>query len=62
MSRIVRYEFTGSWLIFCLACLTGILIPYAILYLLTATLRVETEMPDPERFVADYRSGRLRRS
>jgi hypothetical protein len=60
MSRIVRYEFTGSWLLFWFCCITLVGIPVAILYLLTATLRVETEMPEPERFIAEHRAGRWR--
>jgi hypothetical protein len=60
MSRIVRYEFTGSWFWFWFWCVTIIGIPVAILYLVTATLRVETEMAEPERFIAERRAGRWR--
>jgi len=58
VSTIVRYEFTGNWAWFWLLCVTVIGIPFAILYLLTATLRVETEMAEPERFVSEYRAGK----
>ena len=58
MSRIVRYEFMGSWLRFWILCITVIGIPCAVLYLLDGTLRVETEMADPEQFVSAFRAGR----
>jgi hypothetical protein len=56
MSKVVRYEFMGSWLLFWLFCITGILIPVAILYLLNGTLRIEDEMSDPEEFVSAFRA------
>jgi hypothetical protein len=58
MSKIVRYEFMGSWLYFWLLCISGIGIPVAILYLLNGTLRIEDEMTDPEQFVSAFRAGR----
>ena len=36
-------------------CLTVLGIPLAILYLLDSTVRIDTEMDDPEKFVANYR-------
>lgn len=60
MSRIVRYEFMGSWFYFWLLSITVIGIPLAILYLLSGTLRIEHEMDDPERFVEFFRAGRLK--
>ena len=59
MSKIIRHEFMGSWLLFWMLCITVILIPVALLYLLNGTIRIEDDMEDPERFVADFRSGRL---
>ena len=56
MSKIVRYEFMGSWLYFWLLCISGIGIPVAILYLLNGTLRIEDEMTDPEQFVSAFRA------
>lgn len=56
MSKIVHYEFMGSWLLFWLLCITGIGIPFAILYLLNGTLRIEDEMADPEQFVSAFRA------
>jgi hypothetical protein len=56
MSKIVRYEFMGSWVYFWLLCISGIGIPVAILYLLNGTLRVEDEMTDPEQFVSAFRA------
>jgi hypothetical protein len=58
MSKIVRYEFVGSWLLFWLYCLTVIGIPFAVLYLLDSTLRIEDEMADPEQFVSTFRAGK----
>ena len=58
-NRIVRYEFMGSPVILTLLCLTGILIPIAILYLVNGTLRIEHEMSDPETFVTEFRSRKL---
>lgn len=57
MSRIVRYEFMGSWILFWMMSITVIGIPLAVLYLIDGTLRVETEVEDAEQFVAQYRSS-----
>ncbi len=46
----------GSWLFFWLLCITVILIPVAILYLLNGTLRIEDEMTDPEQFISAFRA------
>ena len=56
MSKIVRYEFMGSWLYFWLLCISGIGIPVAILYLLNGTLHIETELTDPEQVVSAFRA------
>lgn len=58
MSKIVRYEFMGSWLLFWLLCISGIGIPFAVLYLLNGTLRIEGEMADPEQFISAFRAGK----
>ncbi len=59
MAKIVRYEFLGSWVLFWLLCITGVGIPVALLYLVNGTLRIEEELDDPERFVAEFRSGKI---
>lgn len=59
MSRIIRYEFMGSWFRFWVLCLTIVGIPVAILYLIDGTLRIEHDIDDPERFVEEFRSGKL---
>jgi hypothetical protein len=59
VSSIVRYEFMGSTVAFWLLCLTGVLIPVAIVYLVNGTIRIENEVADPEEFVEQYRSGKL---
>jgi len=56
MSRIVRYEFLGSWLLFVVLFLTGIGIPFAILYMVAQTIAIEHEVADPEAFVKQYRA------
>lgn len=55
MSKIVRYEFMGSWFFFWLLSITVIGIPLALLYLISGTLRIESGMEDPERFVEQFR-------
>ena len=61
MSKIIRNEFMASWLLFSFLCITVIGIPLALLYLLSGTIRIETEMADPEQFVAAYRAGKVRK-
>jgi hypothetical protein len=61
MSKIVRYEYLGSWFLIWACCVTVILIPLAVLILLSGLVRVETEMADPEAFVEAYRAGKGRR-
>ena len=62
MSRIVHYQFMGSWLVFGLLFLTGIGLPFAILYLLEGIVRTDTEVPNPEEFVAALRGVTLKSS
>jgi hypothetical protein len=58
MSNVVRYEFMGSWIVFWLLFITGIGMPFAILYLLDGTLRLQTDVDDPEKFVEAYRRAK----
>lgn len=55
MSNVVRYEFMGSWVLFWFLFITGIGMPFAILYLLDGTLRLQTDVDDPEKFIETYR-------
>jgi len=55
MSKIIRYEFMGSWFYFWVLSITVIGIPLALLYLISGTLRIESAMDDPERFVEEFR-------
>lgn len=48
MDKIVRREFTGSWLLFWALCLTGLGLPFALLYLLGRTVEIHTELKDAE--------------
>ena len=57
MSKIVRYEFLGSWVIFSLLFLSGVGLPAAILYLMNGLVSIETHMEDPEKFIAEFRAG-----
>lgn len=58
MSKIVRYEFLGSWLMFWLLCVTIIGIPLAILYLVNGTVRIEDELDEPELVLEKLRNRR----
>jgi hypothetical protein len=58
MSNVVRYEFMGSWVLFWFLFITGIGMPFAILYLLDGTLRLQTDVDDPEKFVEAYRRAK----
>jgi hypothetical protein len=59
MSQIVRCEFMGSWMLFWVLCLSVFGIPLAILYLRNSTIWFHEEVDDPERFVEEFRAGRL---
>ena len=63
MSKIVRYEFMGNVVAFWLFCATIVLIPLAIIYLVNGTLRIEhdVDVDDPEKFVEDFRAGKLKK-
>ncbi len=58
MSRIIRHEFVGSWLLFWLLCITVIGLPLAVLYLVNGTVRIESEFDDAEQVMANVRSRR----
>lgn len=59
MSKIVRYRFMGSWWWFRLLCVSGIGLPLAVLYLLTGTIRMDTDVAAPEQIVEDLYSAKL---
>lgn len=48
MDTIRRREFHGSWLWFAVLCLTGVGIPFAVLYLIENTVEIETQVKDGE--------------
>ena len=60
MSKIVRYEFMGNWFIFWFLVITVLGIPIAFLYFLNDTVRIETEMDNPEEVLASFRAGKLK--
>ena len=51
----------GSWAWFWLLCASGIGLPVAVLYLLTGTIRIDTDVDDPEQLAEDLYSGKLAR-
>ena len=51
----------GSTIVFWLLCVTIVLIPVAIVYLVNGTIRIENEVAEPEEFVDQYRSGKLKK-
>jgi hypothetical protein len=55
MATITRYEFLGNWWYFWLLCITIVLIPLAILYLINGTVRIEQEVEDVEDLVSRLR-------
>jgi hypothetical protein len=61
MSKVVRYRFLGNVYMFWLLCVTIVGLPVAFLYLLHGTIRIEDELDDPERFIEQFRAGRLTR-
>lgn len=59
MSKIVRHEFVGNWVWLWLLCLTVIGLPIALLHLFYCTVRIETEIENPEELVYRFRAGKL---
>ena len=49
----------GSWWWFWILCISGIGLPLAALYLLTGTVRMDTDVDDPEQLVDDLYTGKL---
>ena len=49
----------GSWWWFWLLCLSGLGAPLAFLYLLTGTVRLETDTDNPEQLAEDRYSQKL---
>ena len=54
MSKIVRYVFMGNVFLFWLLFISGIGMPFAILYLMQRTVRIEEDIQDPQRFVERF--------
>ena len=59
MSKVVRYEFIGNLALFWLMCVTVILIPAAIVYMVDNTVRIDTDMVDPEKFLKNYKAKKI---
>ena len=58
MDKIVRREFTGSWTIFAILALTGIGVPFALLYLVDNTVEIHSRVEDAEEAFAKILAGR----
>jgi hypothetical protein len=61
MSKIVHYRFMGSWLWFWALCVSVIGLPLAVLYLLTGTIRLDTDMDNPEQAAEELSVGKTGR-
>ena len=48
MDKIIRREFTGSWLLFGVLVLSGIGLPFAVLYVIDSTVEIHTAVKDGE--------------
>ena len=49
----------GSWWWFWILCVSVIGLPLAVLYLLTGTVRMDTDVDDPEQIAEDLYTGKL---
>jgi hypothetical protein len=56
MSKIVRHEFMGSWLLFWFFCITVIGIPLGVIYYRNGMVRIEDDLENPEEALAAYRA------
>ena len=52
MSRISRWEWHGSTLVLILLCITGVLLPFGIVYFMTNLLKIEEDIADAEKLSA----------
>ena len=62
MEKIVRIQFMGNWIIFWLLCISIVGVPMAILYFVNSSMKIDSEVPDAEEFVKQFRSRRFKRS
>jgi hypothetical protein len=46
MDKVTRWEWHGNSVVLILLCLTGILLPVAVVYFTTKLLKIETEVKD----------------
>jgi hypothetical protein len=59
MSKIIRRQFLGSWVLFLVLCLSILGIPVAILYYKESMITVEEQLEDPSAFLDAYHAGKL---
>ena len=56
MSKIIRREFLGSWILFLGLCVSIVGIPTAILYYKQSMVVVQEELEEPSAFLETYRA------
>ena len=57
MSKMVHYEFMGSWFLFWLLFIIGLTLPFAILYLLEGVVRTDTPGNGQQGLIVHYEFG-----
>ncbi len=55
-SKIVRYEFLGSYLYVFLTFLFVVTIPIGIIYIITSTVRIDEDLENPSEFIEHVKS------
>ena len=56
MGKLIRHEFVGNPYLFWILFALGITIPFAIIYLITATVTIEEDLEDPTEFLEGFRA------
>ncbi len=59
MGKLIRHEFIGNPYLFWILFILGITLPFAILYLIRATVTVEEELENPSEFLEAFRTAQL---
>jgi hypothetical protein len=61
VAKITRHEFMGSKVLLFFLFLFGITIPFALVYLIGATISIEEEIGDANEFLEAFRTGKIGR-
>jgi len=59
MNRISRWEWHGSALVLILLCITGVLLPFGVVYFMTNLLKIEEDIADAGK-LSEYLAARQR--